>query len=67
MIQLIKNQPKRGIAFDGFAVITFVPPEKKGSVQGKMKQGFRLGKCFILSNNDIAEISGTFHSDELKV
>ena len=62
-----KGAIKRGKPFDGYADITFAKPETKGNVQGKFKQGFKLGRCFLLSNNEIAEIRGILNNDELKV
>jgi hypothetical protein len=62
-----KGTVKRGQAFNGFAYITFAASEKKGNVQGKFKQGFKLGRCFLLSDNNIAQIRGNFLNDELKV
>ena len=62
-----KGIVKRGQQLNGFAVITFARPERKGNVQGKFKQGFTLGRCFLLSNNNIAGIRGTLKNDYLRV
>ena len=67
MLKINEGQPKRGKPFDGYSDITFTNPWNKGNVQGKYKKGFKLGKCFILSDNKIAQIRGKFVNDELKV
>ena len=36
-------------------------------MQGKYKKGFKLGKCFVLRDNQISEIRGNFVNDELVV
>ena len=47
--------------------MSFTNPFYKGNVQGKYKKGFTLGRCFVLRDNNIAEIRGNFVNDELKV
>ena len=67
IFQMNKGSVKRGQPFNGYGDITFAQPERKGNVQGKFKQGLKLGRCFLLSNNNIAGIRGNFENDELKV
>ena len=68
LFQINQNQPKRGELFNGYAVITFAKLERKGNVQGKFKQGFKLGRCFLLNgDNKISEIRGRFENDKLLV
>ena len=67
IFQTNKGRLKRGQRFNGYAEIIFAKPERKGNVQGKFKQGFALGRCFLLSDNNIAEIRGKFENDGLNV
>ena len=67
VFQFNKGSQKRGQAFNGYAVVKFAKYESGGNIQGKLKQGFKLGKCFLLSNNNITEIRGKFENDQLKV
>jgi hypothetical protein len=67
IFQINKGPVKRGQSFNGFTVIALSKSERKGNVQGKFRQGLRLGRCFLLSHNNIAEIRGQMKNDVLKV
>ena len=67
MLKINDGRLKRGKPFDGYSDVTFTNPHFKGNVQGKYKKGFKLGRCFILRDDKIAEIRGNFVNDELKV
>ena len=51
----------------GFATIKFAKYNPKGSTHGKLNQGLKTGKCFVLSDNNIREIRGNFFNGKLKV
>ena len=53
--------------FKGFATIKFAKYNTKGSTHGKLNQGLKTGKCFILSDNNIREIRGNVFNSKLKV
>ena len=53
--------------FKGFATIKFAKYNTKGSTHGKLNQGLKTGKCFILSDNNIREIRGNVFNNRLKV
>ena len=67
IFQINQGKLHRGKAFNGFANVFFTNPHHKGNVQGKYKKGFKLGKCFVLRDNQISEIRGNFVNDELVV
>ena len=63
-IQFLENEnPKRRDNFNGHGIVTFA----KGNEQGKFKQGLKLGKCFLLPDDDIREIRGNFENNVLQV
>ena len=49
--------------FNGYGLLTFA----RGNEQGKFKQGLKLGKCFLLSDDKIREIRGNFVDNVLQV
>lgn len=51
----------------GFATIKFAKYNPKGSTHGKLKQGLKTGKCFVLGDDNIREIRGNFFNRKLKV
>ena len=51
----------------GFATIKFAKYNPKCSTHGKLNQGLKTGKCFVLSDNNIREIRGNFFNGKLKV
>ena len=55
--------PKRRDDFNGHGLVTFA----KGNEQGKFKQGLKLGKCFLLTDDNIREIRGNFENNVLQV
>ena len=67
IFQINQGKLHRGKPFNGFANVFFTNPHHKGNVQGKYKKGFKLGKCFVLRDNQISEIRGNFVNDELVV
>ena len=67
LLQFNKGYPKRGRKFNGYGVVKFAKYESGGNVQGKLKQGFKLGKCFLLSDNNVTEIRGKYENDQIKV
>ena len=48
-------------------MVRFAKYNDGGNLKGQLKQGLKLGKCFLLSDNNIAEIRGKFDSDQLTV
>ena len=54
-------------SFNGFATIKFSKHNTKGGVHGKMNQGLKTRKCFLLYDNNVAEIRGVLENNELKV
>ena len=64
LLKLLENEdPKRRDNFNGHALVTFA----KGNEQGKFKQGLKLGKCFLLKDENIREIRGNFKDNVLQV
>ena len=60
---LDNETPKRRDDFNGHGLVTFA----KGNEQGKFKQGLKLGKCFLLTDDNIREIRGNFENNVLQV
>ena len=54
---------KRRDAFNGHAEVTFA----RGIEQGRFRQGLKLGKCFLLSDDNIREVRGNFEDNVLQV
>ena len=64
----MKNGSNVGnLLLNGFTTIKFAKHNNKGGIHGKMNQGLKTGKCFLLYDNNVAEIRGILENDELKV
>ena len=65
--QISDNFTNQSQSFSGFATIKFSKNSPRGSEHGKLNQGLKTGKCFVLYDNNISEIRGHLIDSELKV
>ena len=65
--QINGNSTKSMQSLNGWATIKFAKHDPFGSVHGKMNQGLKTDKCFVLYDNNISEIRGHLVDNKLKV